>query len=152
MSESMTIRPVGYVRRKKEKLFLEIAPRYIPALKELEHFSYAQVLWWCNYTADEECRKTLQNEPPYDTPVTGVFASRSPVRPNPVALTTVKVLGVDHKKGLVEIAKIDAADDTPVVDIKPYIPVCDRVQSPDTAPWCAEWPDWMPEDGLDVDD
>ena len=96
--ETFDIFPIGYVRRKNEKIYLEILKSYIPALKQLEHFSHVHVFWWFSEFQDDMYRKIMQNHPPYDktAPVTGVFTSRSPVRPNPIGLTTAKIIEVDH--------------------------------------------------------
>jgi tRNA-Thr(GGU) m(6)t(6)A37 methyltransferase TsaA len=148
--QTFSLFPIGYVRRDGERTYLEILEPYRPALKELEHFGFVHVFWWCNYTADDECRRILQNDPPYDveTPTTGVFASRSPVRPNPISLTTARVLEVDLIAGTVDIVAIDAFDDTPVIDLKAYFPVCDRVKDVKVPEWVAHWPEWMPDEGI----
>ncbi|MCP4594800.1 MAG: hypothetical protein GY842_29055, partial [bacterium] len=88
-------------------------------------------------------RRATHNKPPYENaPVTGVFASRSPVRANPIGLTTVRVVGVDHERGIVELDGIDAFDETPIVDLKPYIPATDRVKQFRVPEWIAHWPVW----------
>ncbi len=97
----------------------------------------------------EEFRGMLQCKPPYaEEHLTGVFATRAEYRPNPVALTTCKILAVDEQEGILTIANIDAYDGTPVVDLKAYFPVCDRVQDVRIPAWLAGWPDWMPDEGL----
>ena len=121
-------------------------------MKELEQFSHVLVFWWFSEFQENEYRQVVQNVPPYEAPVTGVFASRSPVRPNPIGLTTAKILNVDHDRGLVEIANIDAFDDTPIIDLKAYIPVCDRVQAVSVPAWFADWPEWMPPEGLGLEE
>ena len=75
----------------------------------------------------------------------GLFATRSPVRPNPLALTTVHVLRIDYAKGLIQIDYIDANDGTPVLDIKPYTPSLDRVETPAVPEWCSHWPKSLEE-------
>jgi tRNA-Thr(GGU) m(6)t(6)A37 methyltransferase TsaA len=151
--EVYEIFPVGYIRRDDERTYLEILEPYVPALKELEHFSHVQVFWWFNEFQDDMYRGVTQSDKaPYEAPVMGVFACRSPVRPNPIGLTTAKILNVDHAAGVVEIAAIDAFDDTPVLDLKAYIPVCDRVETVRVPVWAADWPEWMPEEGLGLED
>ena len=145
--------PVGYVRRDDERTYVEILEPYVPALKELERFSHVQVFWWFSEFDDEMYRTITQSDhAPYDAPTLGVFACRSPVRPNPIALTTVEMLGVDHADGIVEIVNIDAFDGTPVLDLKPYIPVSDRVKDVRVAEWAVDWPEWLPEEGLGPED
>ena len=148
--DTFTIVQIGQVRRENGRIYLAIDEPYRPALKQLEHFGYVQVLWWFSHFQDDAYRQVLESKPPYDVdaPVTGVFASRSPVRPNPIALTTTQVLNVDHDLGTVDVGNIDAFDGTPIVDLKAYFPVCDRVQTIEVPAWVAHWPEWLPEEGI----
>ena len=151
--ETLKVFPIGRVRRAEGRTYLEIFQPYVPALKELEHFSHAQVFWWFSEFDDDMYREITQSEhAPYEAPTLGVFACRSPVRPNPIALTTAQILGVDHQKGQVEIISIDAFDNTPIIDLKPYIPVSDRVEKVQVPPWAADWPQWLPEQGLGLEE
>jgi tRNA-Thr(GGU) m(6)t(6)A37 methyltransferase TsaA len=152
-SEKFEVFPVGYVKRDGEKTVLEILVPYIPALKELDKFSHVQVFWWFGEFDGDEYREIMQSEhAPYDAPVLGMFACRSPVRPNPIALTTAEILDVDLEKGRIEIVNIDAFDGTPVIDLKPYIPVTDRVKDVRVPEWAADWPQWLPEDGQGLEE
>lgn len=147
------LRPIGFVVRKEDKNFIELLPSFRRALKELEHFSHAQVIWWFSYYDDEESRKTTQfDQMPFDAPVLGVFACRSPMRPNPLGLTTVKILDIDHMNGIIYIANIDADDGTPIIDVKAYLPSCGRVRQVKVANWAADWPDWIPDDGIGLEE
>ena len=153
LNETYQVWPIGHVRRFGERTYLEILEPYIPALKELDQFSHVQVLWWFSQFGDEMYRSVTQSEhAPYEAPVLGMFACRSPVRPNPIGLTTAKILKVDHEAGEVEIANIDAFDDTPVLDLKAYMPSCDRVQDVTVGAWASGWGEWMPEEGLGLED
>jgi tRNA-Thr(GGU) m(6)t(6)A37 methyltransferase TsaA len=140
---------VGQVKRQDGRIYLEIEEPYRPALKQLQHFGYVQVLWWFDRSQDSDSRQVLQSKPPFgdNVPMTGVFASRWPERPNPIALTTTQVLRVNYEEGTVDVGKIDAFDGSPIVDLKPYFPVCDRVKAAKVPPWIAHWPEWMPEKG-----
>lgn len=150
-NEKYQIFPVGHVRRRDERTFLDILPRFIPALKELDTFSHVQVLWWFSQFDDARARDTLLiDKTPFVAPVLGVFACRSPMRPNPIGLTTAMILSIDEVKGVVEVASIDAFDGTPILDLKAYIPSCDRVQSVRVANWASDWPQWLPEHGLSL--
>lgn len=143
-----TLIPVGHVQRKNEKISIEILPGYCLALKELETFSHVQVLWWFSEFEDEESRKTTQfDKTPFKAPPLGVFACRSPLRPNPIGLTTARIIKVEHDKGIIEIAGIDAYDGTPVLDLKAYMPHYDRVREVQLPDWASDWPEWLPEDG-----
>ncbi|MNZ62665.1 putative tRNA (adenine(37)-N6)-methyltransferase [compost metagenome] len=70
----------------------------------------------------------------------GIFATRSPIRPNPIALSVVQMISVDEDKGVIRIPYIDANQGTPVIDLKPYTPSLDRVESPGVPDWCKHWP------------
>ena len=76
-----------------------------------------------------------------DNPLTGVFACRSPARPNLIGLTLCKVLSV--KDNVVEVEKIDAFSDTPILDLKPYLPGYDSAD--------ASVPDWIKSGGKKKD-
>ena len=79
--------------------------------------------------------------------VMGIFATRSHIRPNPVALTVVQVIRVDYDDGIIQVAYIDANDGSPVLDIKPYTPSLDRVEIPGVPEWCSHWPKSIEESG-----
>ena len=152
--ETFDIFPIGYVRKKDGKTYLELLNPFIPALKQLEHFSHVRIIWWFNRFQDDRFRKTTRVKPPYENaPVTGVFATRSPVRPNPIGITTAKIINVDHAQGKIEIANIDAFDKTPIIDLKPYIPFCDRVKEFRVPEWISHWQEWMHEvDDIEIID
>lgn len=151
--DSYQVFPIGHVRRKDGRTVLDILEPFVPALKELERFSHVQVLWWLSAFDDEMFREVMQSEhAPYEAPVLGMFACRSPVRPNPIALTTAEILRVDQDKGEVEIVNIDAFDGTPILDLKAYFPSCDRVKDVRVPQWAAEWPDWLPEEGQGLEE
>ncbi|MEX0285540.1 MAG: tRNA (N6-threonylcarbamoyladenosine(37)-N6)-methyltransferase TrmO [Paracoccaceae bacterium] len=92
---------------------LEILPHWQPALKGLERFEAADVLYWL-HTAR---RDLVLQSPKSDGRVIGTFALRSPVRPNPIGLSRVAVLGVDG--GAVLVRGLDCLDGTPLLDLKP---------------------------------
>ncbi len=142
------LRPIGTVRRDGAQIQLEIAEAYRPALKQLEHFSHVMVFWWAGQFDNEEYRNMLQSRPPYaEEHLTGVFATRSPYRPNPIAMTTCPLVAVDEEQGLLTVTDIDAFEGTAILDLKAYFPVCDRVKEAHIPEWLADWPDWMPESG-----
>jgi tRNA-Thr(GGU) m(6)t(6)A37 methyltransferase TsaA len=146
------IRPIGLVERGDEGgSRLRVLEPYRACLVGLDGFGHAQVLWWFSECGDERSRATTTVDPPFDAPTLGVFASRAPTRPNPIALSTVAIRGVDVDRGVLEIGAIDAADGSPLIDIKPYLPHYGRVRAPIVPTWAADWPDWMPDDGVELD-
>lgn len=148
-TETYRLNPIGSVRRTTNGVCLEISELFRPALKQLDYFSHVIVLWWAHKHDNEKSRSALQCEPPYAKgKVTGVFATRAEYRPNPIAMTTCKILKVDEKNGIVGVADIDAFDGTPIVDLKAYFPVSDRVKKARIPEWLSDWPEWMPEEGI----
>jgi tRNA-Thr(GGU) m(6)t(6)A37 methyltransferase TsaA len=139
---NFTVTPIGKVRSNENETLIEVEKIYIPALQALDGFSNINILWWFSDFDDERSRSILQTEQPYKgAPETlGVFATRSPLRPNPIALTTVEVIHIDYENGVIHIPFIDANDNSPVLDIKPYTPSLDRVETPGVPAWCSHWP------------
>ncbi len=139
-----SVNPIGHVRVNGDDYVLEIDQAYRAALRALDGFSHVNVLWWCHHVDQAQFRAMTVAETPYrDGPeVVGIFATRSPARPNPIALTTAPILTVDMATGLVPIAYIDAEDGSPILDLKPYLPCTDRVRDPRCPDWCASWPQW----------
>jgi tRNA-Thr(GGU) m(6)t(6)A37 methyltransferase TsaA len=146
------IHPIGYVHVSDTGYFLEFEPQYIPALRGLAGFSHAQVLWWCHLLDDPEARSILECDQPYrNAPARmGIFATRSPLRPNPIALTAVQILSIDEDQGRIYIPYIDAEDGTPILDLKPYHPSVDRLRKASVPKWCQHWPEWY-EDSASFD-
>lgn len=111
-----------------------IDKEYEQALDRLEGFSHIIVLYWMSHITSAR-RSTLQVRPKRrkDLPLVGVFATRSPARPNPIGVTTAKVL--EHHGNILKVAGLDALDGTPVLDIKPYIPGYDSPAEATTPAW-----------------
>ena len=122
MPESFQIFPVGVIRKKEDTIWVEIFEPYSDALLGLEDFSHIQVLFWFHENDTTERRKTLRVHPRKDQkiPLTGVFATHSPQRPNLIGLTICKIKSIQDRR--IEIEDIDAFDGTQVIDIKCYIP------------------------------
>ena len=153
MKENQTkfqINPIGSVRRKEDGVYLELDKKYAPAIKELNHFSHVQVLWWADKHDNEKSRNIMQITPPYgeNPPVTGVFATRAEYRPNPIGITVAKIEEVDINDGIVKVQNLDAFDGTPIIDLKAYFPVCDRVKDASIPEWLVGWPEWFPDEGF----
>ncbi len=136
------VNSIGTIHLDGEGASIRLEEKYIPALQALDGFSHVNVVWWFSSFDDEESRNILDSMQPYKKApaIMGVFATRSPIRPNPIALTAVQVIRIDHEKGVIHIAYIDAEDGTPVLDVKPYTPSLDRVETPEVPEWCSDWP------------
>ncbi len=146
MKKQFTISPIGHVNASETAFSLQIDEAYRSGLKQADQFSHIQVFWWATEMDNEKKRSTIETELPYAQGVgAGVFACRSEFRPNPIAVTVCAVLDMDMEKGVITVPYMDAFDQTPILDIKPYIPVCDRVRETKVAPWMDNWPDFYEE-------
>lgn len=147
--EKLLVNPIGEIKICEDGMFVELNEKYIPGLKELEGFSHVDVIWWFDGCDNKESRSILETASPYKKgPSTlGIFATRSPSRPNPIALTVAQIIYIDYEKGRIQIAYIDANDGTPVLDLKPYTPSLDRVETPKVPKWCSHWPKNLEESG-----
>lgn len=141
-NDAIVLQPIGHVSAREGRFALQLAPGAAAGLQGLEGFGHLQVLWWASGCAGATHRALRTLPKPYRTaPDTlGVFATCSPARPNPIGLSAVAVTGVEAAAGLVHLAWIDAEDGTPVLDVKPYLPGADRVETPGLPHWCAHWP------------
>src|SRR5215472_7749086 len=133
--EPFSLQPIGVIRSEiKDRkdaprfynegapdAFLEIEPAYVAGLERMRAGDEIVVITWLHQAR----RNVLKVHPRGDksNPLTGVFSTRSPDRPNPLGLHRVKVLEI--KAGRLHIGPIEAIDRTPVVDIKPVLDVSD---------------------------
>jgi tRNA-Thr(GGU) m(6)t(6)A37 methyltransferase TsaA len=90
-------------------------------LDGIEGFSHLLVLYWAHQTPRES--RSLKKVHPMgrkENPLTGIFATCSPARPNPILMTAVRL--VSREKNVLEVRGLDAIDGSPVIDLKPYVP------------------------------
>ena len=128
-----TMEPVGFIRSELTQLedapmqgdegapdaWLELTPSAAPGLRGIQPGDELIVLTWLHLAE----RDVLQVHPRGDInrPLTGVFATRSPDRPNPIGLHRVSVLEVEEAEWKLRVAPLEAIDGTPIVDIKPVL-------------------------------
>jgi len=130
MSALFTPRAIGYARTPHTQVSdvpkgpgtkheadgtLEILPEFEDGLKDIEGFSHLFVLWVFDRSEGFE----LLGCPPGETTPHGVFATRSPYRPNPIALTVVELVAREGR--MLRVHGVDMVDGTPILDIKPYL-------------------------------
>lgn len=146
---NFNVRPIGKISVNQEGMYIMLEAEYISALRALNGFSHINVIWWLSGSDNEDARSILETPQPYKgaPEVMGIFATRSPFRPNPIALTAVQIINIDYERGIIQIAYIDANDNSPVLDIKPYTPSLDRVETPSVPEWCGHWPKSLEESG-----
>ena len=140
--QTFVLNPIGKVQYCGDKVQILINEKYRSGLIQLDDFKYINVVWWFDKLDNQSPRLQLTEIEPYKNApnVLGVFATRSPSRPNPIALTCCSVIAIDSQKGIIDLGYIDAEDGSPVLDIKPYMPSLDRVEDPQMPNWCSSWP------------
>ena len=106
---------------------LRIAEPYRPGLRTLAQYEHLIVLYWMH----EAARHIIIQRPRHMPGPRGVFSLRSPARPNPIAMSTVRLLDVDEKRGVLRIDAIDCLNGTPLIDIRPWHPNVDMPPG-----WC----------------
>jgi tRNA-Thr(GGU) m(6)t(6)A37 methyltransferase TsaA len=130
MTPATSVRPIGYVRspyseasqipkgcgaQHEAEGVLDLLPEYEQGLTDIDGFSHLFVIWLFDRVDGFDLLAT----PPSDKRQHGVFATRSPRRPNPIGLTVVRLLGRDGSK--LRVAGLDMLDGTPILDLKPYL-------------------------------
>jgi endonuclease-3 related protein len=140
----MTLKAIGTVRNEitqpRQRDWAEVISeivvnsRLTQALDGLDGFSHIIVLFWMHRLAPGTVPLKVYPRGRADLPLVGLFATRSPQRPNPVGETTVRLL--ERRGNILRVRGLDAVDGTPVVDIKPYIPGrCDSVARAKVPSW-----------------
>ena len=116
--EIYEICPIGKVKQLEYRTVLNIFEEYSDGLDGLKEGMKILLLLWFDRSDIPEKRKILKVHPKGNpnNPIRGVFSTRSPVRPNPIGVYTVKILKIDGNNIFIE--KIDAYEDTPIIDIK----------------------------------
>lgn len=127
LPEEILLRPIGTVESKARTTkevpvaggasVIRIRPAYLPALHRIGEHSHLWVLCWF-HQADRDALQRRPGRFDPSSPPFGVFALRSPCRPNPIALSLVKL--ERREENLLYVTGLDAIDGTPVLDVKPY--------------------------------
>jgi tRNA-Thr(GGU) m(6)t(6)A37 methyltransferase TsaA len=113
---------------------IQIKEEYAAGLTGLDAFSHIIVVFEMHkssFSAGSDLVRRPQGRE--DMPLTGIFAQRAKHRPNPIGVTSVRLLGVAGN--ILKVRGLDAIDGTPVLDIKPYFPQFDRVDAPHAPQW-----------------
>lgn len=140
----ITMKPIGVVQNEIEQTGhprwenirsrILLDPAYLPGLKGLGEFSHLNILFYLDRSHFSPELLVIHPRGNPDLPLMGLFATRTPNRPNPIALTTVKLLSVERDG--ITVSGLDALNETPVLDIKPYVPALDEREE-------AVLPEWM---------
>lgn len=115
--KNMPIQPIAATGVKG---YIELLPEYVEGLKDIEGFSHITLLYHFHKIDGYK----LQVIPFMDTVEHGIFACKSPKRPNAIGTSTVKLIGVENN--IIHIEQVDMLDGTPLIDIKPFYPRYDN--------------------------
>ncbi len=139
--EEIRIKPIGYVKNNiKEPRFgnfaneiseIVIEKKFEKALNGIEEYSHVIIIYWMDRVKNHVITHRPQGNP--EVPIVGIFACRCPQRPNPIAITTVKL--IEHNGNAIKVKGLDILDGTPVLDIKPYWPQYDKVENGKIPEW-----------------
>ncbi|MFC1932486.1 tRNA (N6-threonylcarbamoyladenosine(37)-N6)-methyltransferase TrmO [Chloroflexota bacterium] len=151
---TMTLKAIGVVHNKVKQMppgrhdwFVEIISEIIidssltEALDGLEAFSHIIVLYWIHRLVSGELPIKHHPQSREELPLTGLFATRNPNRPNRIGKTTVRLL--QRQGNTLRVKGLDALDGTPVIDIKPYIPGYDSVDDAEFPQWTTKLYPWI---------
>lgn len=140
--KTINLNPIGFVKNNIQKLrfgnFTDevseiiIDEKFTDALNGIEDYSHVIIVYWMDKVKDYVITHRPQGNP--NVPIVGIFACRCPSRPNPIGITTVKLL--ERQGNKIKVKGLDILNKTPVIDIKPYWPHYDKVED-------GKIPDWV---------
>ena len=114
---------------------IHLDPHYAPGLQGLEEFSHVMVIFHLHQMEEFDLGKQLLRHPRGMEHLreVGVFAQRTKYRPNPIGVTSAALSAI--RGNVVVVRGLDALDGTPVLDLKPYMPMFDRIEDARTPDW-----------------
>ncbi len=142
--EEINLKPIGFVKNSvKEPRFGSFADevseiildeKFAEALNGIEEYSHVIIVYWMDKVKKSVITHRPQGNP--NVPIVGIFSCRCPQRPNPIGITTVKLIEREGNK--IKVKGLDILDGTPIIDIKPYWVQYDKVEN-------TKIPDWVNE-------
>ncbi len=139
----LTLRPIGRVAEgppcppeegwEEREAVVEIDPDWAPALDGIDGFSHIWILWWLDRSGSPPQDLRVHPERRAELPLVGILATRSPVRPNPLAMTAVALVKREGRR--LSVRGLDACQGTYVLDVKPYLRRGDLVPGAAAPAW-----------------
>ena len=131
--KEIKVDPIGFVKNnEKEQRFgsfsneiteIEVDEKFTDALNGIDDYSHVIIVFWMDKVKESVITHQPQGNP--EVPIVGIFSCRCPQRPNPIAITTVKL--IERQGNKIKVKGLDILDGTPIIDIKPYWPIYDKV-------------------------
>ena len=127
--------PPGDERWEELESDIEIDPAWTEALDGLDGFSHIWVVWWLDRSPAGDVLDSMHVHPQgrQEMPEMGIFATRSPRRPNPIAITAVRLL--ERRDNRLRVLGLDASVDSPILDLKPYLRRGDLIAGATSPAW-----------------
>ena len=137
---SRELKTIGIVKKAGKQSQINIFSKFCDGLQKLNRFSHIIVLYWLHKRDNEKERETLKVIPKRHpgAPEVGVFASRSPSRPNPIGACVTEL--VEMEECTLTLKTLDALQNSPIIDIKPYIPRADSIPKARVPEWISRGP------------
>ncbi len=142
--KEINLKPIGVVKNSvKEPRFgnfadeiseIVVNEKFTEALNGIDDYSHIIVVYWMDKVKKSVITHRPQGNP--NVPIVGIFSCRCPQRPNPIAITTVKLIG--HEGNKIKVKGLDILDGTPIIDIKPYWPQYDKIENAKIPSWVNE--------------
>ena len=141
-AKNLELRPIGEIRGSDRGPVLRLLPPYRGGLKGVQEFSHLWVFYWFHENDDPDGRAVLEVHPRKDpaNPLTGVFGTRSPLRPNLLAMHLCEIREIRPEEGEILVRSLDAREGSPLIDIKPYLPYSDRADNLRLPEWARTLP------------
>jgi tRNA (adenine37-N6)-methyltransferase len=129
MEAEFRLMTIGRIVNRENTCRIEVDEKYQDAFLGLEQFSHIDVFYWLHENDHPAGRGVLRVHPRADktNPLMGVFATRSPRRPNPLAVSRCRIKAISGST--IEVDSIDARDQSPLIDIKAHIPFRDETEN-----------------------
>ena len=131
--KDININPIGFVKNNEKKprfgsfsneiTEIEVDEKFTDALNGIDDYSHVIIVFWMDKVKESVITHQPQGNP--EVPIVGIFSCRCPQRPNPIAITTVKL--IERQGNKIKVKGLDILDGTPIIDIKPYWPIYDKV-------------------------
>ncbi|WP_028973742.1 TrmO family methyltransferase domain-containing protein [Spirochaeta cellobiosiphila] len=143
----MELVEIGTVAELRDGYSIRVTDEFKKGLTNIDGFTFLKIIWWANHSTEYSHPDNWVIDKPYTNGPDrlGVFATRSQIRPNPLCITNIIVKDIDYHRGIIYTYYIDAYPGSPILDIKPYLPACDRVLEAGIPSWCLHWPSSVEE-------
>lgn len=139
---TIILNSIGYTLVEDNQYKIVVDKDYRKGLMSLEVGTDLQILGLFHQKEKTSSKQNLIETSPYKNgpDKLGVFATRSPNRPSPIGLTSARIISINVETGVIVVSYFDCFNNTPILDLKPYVPSFDRIEKPNVLSWTRYWP------------